>query len=335
MGPGVPTQEPPVQADGVGFGLLISSDVAVPPEASNVNFTSGSVDPNVAAAPIGADGKVCFANNSSAATHIIADDLGSVAKSVYTPATASGAPNRKIDTRAGAKVAPSSRVCFAVAGSPGDVALVNLTPVQADGVGFGLLISSDVAVPPEASNVNFSSGSVDPNVAAAPIGADGKVCFANNSSVATHIIADDLGSVAKSVYTPATASGAPNRKIDTRAGAKVAPSSRVCFAVAGSPGDVALVNLTPVQADGVGFGLLISSDVAVPPEASNVNFSSGSVDPNVAAAPIGADGKVCFANNSSAATHIIADDLGSVAKSVYTPATASGAPNRKIDTRSS
>jgi hypothetical protein len=53
----------------------------------------------VAAAPIGADGKVCFANNSTAAVHVIADHLGSIEKDSYTNATSSGAPDRKIDTR--------------------------------------------------------------------------------------------------------------------------------------------------------------------------------------------------------------------------------------------
>ena len=70
-------------------------------------------------------------------------------------------------------VGPSRRVCFAVAGAPGDVAVVNLTPVNAAGLGNGQLVSSDVVSPPVASNVNFFPGSFDPNVAFAPIGADG------------------------------------------------------------------------------------------------------------------------------------------------------------------
>ena len=51
--------------------------------------------------------------------------------------------------------APSERVCFDVSGAPGDVELVNLTPVEATAPGNGQLISSDVVTPPEASNVNF------------------------------------------------------------------------------------------------------------------------------------------------------------------------------------
>ena len=64
-------------------------------------------------------------------------------------------------------IGPSGRLCFAVAGSPGDAAIVNLTPVEAQGTGDGQLISSDVAAPPVASNVNYGIGTVDPNVAVA------------------------------------------------------------------------------------------------------------------------------------------------------------------------
>ena len=115
----------------------------------------------------------------------------------------------------------------------------------------------------------------------------------------------------------------------------LAPSARLCFPVAGSPGDVALVNLTPVEAVGPGNGQLISSDVATPPLASNVNFGPGTIDPNVAAAPIGADGKVCFANSEHTTVHLIADHLGSIKSTAYQLATGTGAPDRKIDTRNS
>ena len=37
-------------------------------------------------------------------------------------------------------VGPNGRLCFAVAGSPGDAAIVNLTPVEAVGPGNGQLI---------------------------------------------------------------------------------------------------------------------------------------------------------------------------------------------------
>jgi hypothetical protein len=327
----------PVEAHGPGFGLLVSSDVPAP-VASNVNFNVGTVDPNVAVAPIGRDGKVCYANADLAYVHLIADHLGTIRASSYVPALASGAPDRKVDTRiglGGGRIPPSGRLCFAVSGSPGDAAVVNLTPVVASGPGYGVLVSSDVPAP-VASNANFGVGTVDPNVAVAPIGSDGKVCFANSALSSVDLVADHLGTIRGASYVPAVQSGAPDRKVDTRiglGGGRIPPSGRLCFAVSGSPGDAAVVNLTPVVADGPGFGLLISSDVPAP-IASNVNFNVGTVDPNVAVAPIGRDGQVCFANSANSSVDLVADHLGTITANAYVPAIPSGEPARKVDTRS-
>jgi hypothetical protein len=75
--------------------------------------------------------------------------------------------------------------------------------------------------------------------------------------------------------------------------------------------------------------------VATPPKASNVNFRPGSVDPNVAAAPIGINGQVCFAKSASTSVHLVADHLGTISGSAYKTPTPSGAQQRKVDTRSS
>ena len=278
-------------------------------------------------------------NSEHTSVHLVADHLGTIGAASYAAATASGAPDRKVDTRrgvGGTLVGPSGRLCFAVAGSPGDAAIVNLTPVEAQGTGDGQLISSDVAAPPVASNVNYGIGTVDPNVAVARIGADGEVCYVNSEHTSVHLVADHLGTIGAASYAAATASGAPDRKVDTRrgvGGTLVGPSGRLCFAVAGSPGDAAIVNLTPVEAQGTGDGQLISSDVAAPPVASNVNYGIGTVDPNVAVARIGADGEVCYVNSEHTSVHLVADHLGTIGAASYAAATASGAPDRKVDTR--
>jgi len=113
----------------------------------------------------------------------------------------------------------SGQTCFSVNGDPGDAAIVNLTPILASEPGNGQLISSDVkSDPPLASNANFGPGTVDPNAAVTPIGADGQVCYQNSVHTSVHLVADHLGSIAASAYTPATPSGAPDRKVDTRDG---------------------------------------------------------------------------------------------------------------------
>ncbi len=329
----------PVLARGPGDGQLVSSEVASPPVASNVNFGGGTVDPNVAIARIGTDGQVCFVNSAHAVVDLVADHLGTIDADAYTPARSNGAPVRRVDTRSGVggdRLAPGRRLCFEVTGNPGDAAVVNLTPVLASGPGDGQLVSSDVATPPVASNVNFGAGTVDPNVAIARIGTDGQVCFVNSNHAELDLIADHLGTLDAAAYTPATTNGAPDRRVDTRSGAggrRLAPERRVCFTVVGDPGDAAVVNLTPVLASGSGDGQLVSSDVESPPVASNVNFGAGTVDPNVAIARIGADGRVCFVNSDHVSVDLIADHLGTIAGDSYTSARTNGAPSRRIDTR--
>ena len=113
-------------------------------------------------------------------------------------------------------IGPNGRVCAAVSGGAEGGALVNLTPVLAEGAGNGLLVSSDLTTPPNASNANYAPGTVDPNVAIAPIGRDGQVCYVNSRHTSVHLIADHLGTIDADAYTPATPTGAPDRKIDTR-----------------------------------------------------------------------------------------------------------------------
>ena len=94
---------------------------------------------------------------------------------------------------------------------------MNLTPVNAAGLGNGQLVSSDVVSAPVASNVNFSPGSFDPNVALAPIGADGRVCFVNSVHTSVDLVADHLGTIRAGSFTLASTDGASRRVLDTRA----------------------------------------------------------------------------------------------------------------------
>ena len=329
----------PVLGDGVGYGQIVSSDVARPPVVANVNYRELSADPNVGVASVGSDGTVCFVNSPAGRVHLVADQLGFIDGSVYVPATSTGAAERKVDTRiglGGTRVAPNGRLCFGVSGSPGDAAIVNLTPVGADGVGFGQMLSSDVTTAPVVANVNYSVGSVDPNIAISAIGADGRVCFVNGDRASTELVADHIGTVDASGYLSATPSGAAIRRVDTRigtGGVRVGPNGRLCFDVTGDPGDSAIVNLTPVRASGRGYGLLVSSDVTSVPVAASVNYTVGSVDPNVSIAPIGADGQVCYVNGPGEFVDIVADQIGTFAAAAYRSADARGIPIRQIDTR--
>ncbi len=332
----------PVRASAAGNGQLISSDIRdEPPVASNVNFAPGTRDPNVAITTIGTDNQICFQNSNQATVDLVADHLGTIARSAYTPATTNGAPARLVDTRTGqggTTLAPNGQLCFTINGNPGDAAVVNLTPIRATTNGNGQLISSDVKNnPPIASNVNFAPGTRDPNVAITTIGTDNQVCFQNSNQATVDLVADHLGTIARSAYAPATTNGAPARLVDTRTGqggTTLAPNGQLCFTIGGNPGDAAVVNLTPIRATTNGNGQLISSDVKNnPPIASNVNFAPGTRDPNVAITTIGTDGQVCFQNSNQATVDLVADHLGTIADGAYTPATTTRVRDTRDETR--
>ena len=102
--------------------------------------------------------------------------------------------------------------------APGDLAIVNVTPVRAAGRGYGVLRSSDslptfeVAVAERFSSVNFARGMPpDPNLSVAVIGADGAVCY--DGAVSAHDVVLDLVGAVSAV---AVRQVAPERLVDTR-----------------------------------------------------------------------------------------------------------------------
>ncbi|WP_133870689.1 hypothetical protein [Ilumatobacter fluminis] len=339
----------PVQAEGAGNGKLISSDVSNPSESSNVNFQPGTADPNVAIAPIGADGEVCFVNSNHASVHLVADHLGTIAGDVYEPALPTGEPERWFDSRFPGEpplFEPRDGGCFLDSRTEG-AGIFNITPVNASANGHALLAKTEIDVELFASNVNFGPGSVDPNLGIVPFekidfGPDfpggrfgSYVCLQNSEHAHVDFVLDHLGTVDEEVFTLANEYGYPVRRLDTRFSptGKIQPNAGACFEVAGDPGDAAIVNITPILADGEGNGQLVSSDLNVAPLASNVNYNVGTTDPNVAIAPIGADGLVCYVNSEHTTVHVVADHLGTIDAEVFTSANADGSPERVVDTR--
>lgn len=322
----------PVNVTTAGHGVLIpfAPSANEPPTASNVNFRPGSTDPNVAAAEAGADGLVCFVNSPHGKVDLAADLLFTMPAGSFT--VPDGGPVRLADTRvglSGPRLAPSERRCLNARGAPGDLAAVNLTPVGASAAGHGALVASDLAEA-TTSNVNFAPGTTDPNLALATIGTDGRVCFVNSRHAGVDLVADQLFTVLRGGFAEPVAT---SRLLDTRTApaGPLAPGERRCFAASGAPGELAIVNLTPVGATAPGHGALVPPHAATGPVgASNVNFAPGTVDPNLAAAEIGSDGTVCFANSNHASVHVVADQLAALR--AWDP-TDSPAPVRLFDSR--
>ncbi len=200
---------------------------------------------------------------------------------------------------------------------PGDLLFVNITNANAAGRGFATLRSSG-AVPSadrssseRVSSVNFAAGTPpNPNLAPVVVGPDGRICY--DGAVAAHdMILDRLGVLAAdaSVQFPA------RRLVDTRLGSTLADGESACATVSElDPGDLAVVNITPIRATGRGYGSLrASDDMPIPQRAesdrfSSVNFASEAApNPNLAVATVGADGAICY--DASVSTHHVALDL--------------------------
>jgi hypothetical protein len=325
----------PVNASGAGHGTVHASGAASG-ATSNVNFDLGSVDPNVAVTEVGADGKICFSNSAHSTVDVVVDQLATGSAAAFSPPTTDGAV-RLVDTRSGlgaSTLAPSAMVCVAAVGAlPGDFAVLNVTPVNASGAGHGTMHAGG-QVPGATSNVNFNIGTAGPNVAVTEVGADGRVCFSNSQHAMVDVVIDQMATGAADAFSAPSGQGAA-RLMDTRSGlgaTTLAPSAVACVAAVGAvPGEFAVVNVTPVNATGLGFGTVHAGGQAAG-GTSNVNFAVGSADPNVAITEVGADGRICFTNSRHSNVDVIIDQLATGAATAFRVPTDQGA-TRLFDTR--
>jgi hypothetical protein len=315
-----------VQPSGDGYVTVYPCGQAVP-NASNLNYTSGQIVPNLVTVKVGDGGKVCL--YSMTATHLIADVTALYPAS--TSLTTLSNPARLLDTRpsgttfdgqfakGGANPAGAS-LQLEVAGRggiPGDASAVVLNVTATEPSGAGYVTVYPCGQPrPNASNLNYTSAQTVPNLVVAKIGDGGKVCL--YSMTAAHLIADVAG------YYPAIASltllAAPARVLDTRAdgitidgqfakgGANPAGAS-LQLQVGGRAGapatpGIVVLNVTVTEPTASGYVTVYPCGQPVP-NASNLNYTAGQTVPNLVIAKPDATGKVCL--YSITATHLVAD----------------------------
>lgn len=325
----------PVNALRNGNGALHSSEDD-PPSTANVNFRAGSVDPNVAFAQVGLDRTICFTNSHHGPVDVVIDALVVADGESFRSPSEEGAV-RIADTRAGlggsTLAADDTRCVDATGAAAGEFVGINITPVNATTRGNGALHSSDDEAPGTA-NVNFGPGSVDPNLAFAEVGSDGRVCFTNSVHGPIDVVMDLLFVAVPDAFGPPTADGAV-RIVDTRSGVgaeRFARDETQCFeAVGAAHGEWVGLNLTPVGATTNGNGAAHSGDDD-PPATANVNFRAGSVDPNLALSSVGSGGDVCFSNSVHGPVDLVGDELFVAGADVFRSPTISGA-YRLTDTR--
>lgn len=292
------------------------------PSTSNLNYNAGQTIPNSAVVPVGPDGTINFTNTSSGTVDLIADTSGYYIQGTPTEAGTFQviSPSRLLDTRNSSPVGPDSTVSFQVSGVgkiPATVSAVvfNLTVANPKSFGFVTAYASGTSRP-NASNLNFNTGQIVPNLVTVPVGADGKVTLYNRSSGTSELIADVAGYYLAGTpsVTGAFQAITPSRLLDTRSSSPAAPDSTVSFQVAeaaGIPSQVsaAVFNLTVTSPQSYGFLTAYASGSTLP-NASNLNFSTGQTVPNSVNVPVGTDGRIAIYNRSSGASQLIADVAG-------------------------
>ena len=354
-----------------GFGTVWPCDGAMPGVA-NINFERDRNLSNSVIAPIGDDGSVCL--YSTVGTDVIVDVSGWFTGSVG-PDDASDAPfvglrpSRRLDTRSGTggvgvALSPNVPVAITVGGAraelpdgtavtvPTDVAAValNVAAVAPRAKGF-VTVWPCGTERPTAANVNFERFGTVSNGVVAPVGGDGRVCFA--SDVATDLVVDlngwfagrsDAGSEA------AFRSAVPTRLVDTRSGAggrsgRISSGSPLRLRVAGaaltdpddpsstirvpSSASAVALNLAVVQPTGKGFGTVWPCNEPMP-NSANINFRRGVNLSNGVIAPIGPDGDVCVFVSADA--HVVVDVAGWF-RGDADPSFVGAVPERVVDTR--
>ena len=232
----------------------------------------------------------------------------------------------------GAHVAAGSvtRVPTPLAGRA--AALVNLTTVNGDRVGYLTADRCDrLPTGPQAfSNNNHVANAARANLSVVPLAPDGAFCVYNSSR--TEVIVDVLGGVGAGGglgFQPIR----PVRVADTRSRGLLAAGT-VTRVAAGLPGSAAaLVNLTTLA--GVGDGYITAdkcSRLAAGPQAfSNGNFGMVDAFANTSIVELDADGSFCVYN--SAPTQLIVDVQGRFDDAAPL-GTSLVAPRRVADTRS-
>ena len=189
------------------------------------------------------------------------------------------APQRLLDTRTGTATADGqfagtgrqpagSTLRLHVSGRVGvpagaDAEVLNLTAVDPTDAGF-LTVFPCSAGRPNASNLNYAPSTNVANAVITKLGTNGDVCI--YTFAATDLVADAAGYLPAGSYVPL---GAPQRLLDTRAGAatadgqfagtgRLAAGSTMALHVAGRVGlaagaGVVVLNLTAVDPSDAGF----------------------------------------------------------------------------------
>ncbi len=309
-----------------GYVTLFSCD-DTRPVASNLNYTAGITRAVLAVVPVADDGTICVYTRSS--THLVVD---ASATSMEGAGNVPVGPARLLDTRpgrptvdgrlAGGGVRPAgTSIEIPVAGRggvPEDATKVGLSVTAVDARAPGFLLVHTCGDPlPTASTLNFGAGETIANAAFARLDARGSVCVFTYSP--TDLVVDVVAAFGDDLQLL----GSPARLFDSRAGrptvdgagvggGPLGPGSVREIAVAGRagiPADAGAVVLNVVAAEPQAQGhLRLYPSGTNLPNASNLNYRTGSNIANAVVVGVGADGAACV--YASQTTHVVVDVVG-------------------------
>ena len=194
-----------------------------------------------------------------------------------------------------------------------EAAIVNLTALNADGVGYATVYPCGAV--PVASSLNYAPGTVEPNEVIAQLSDRGTVCVYTKRAV--DLVVDVVGHVTNSPYQPLS----PRRIADSRSGPTVDGKFRNTgvrrggtvweIRVAGrgsvpASARTAALNLTTTGAPQRGYATVYPCGER--PAASAINFGAGVRRANELVTTMSDVGTVCIYVNTD--VHVIVDVVG-------------------------
>ena len=239
----------------------------------------------------------------------------------YHPLT----PARILDTRSGGdggRIGPGATVQVQVAGQGGvpltgvSAVAMNVTVTEPTATSYLTLFPPGNNVPPLASNLNFVAGQTIPNLVVVRLGANGKVSMYNAVGRA-HVLFDVAGWYSSPAaepeptgrYTPVV----PSRLLDTRSTGALAGGTAMAVQVTGRGGvpasgvSAVILNATVVGSAGAGFLTIFPTGGSLP-LASDVNYATADIRPNLTVVKVGAGGAIDL--YASTTTHVVIDVAG-------------------------
>jgi hypothetical protein len=229
------------------------------------------------------------------------------------------APSRVLDTRTGlgasGPVASGGEVRLAL-GAPDGIApgasAIALNLTATDTAADGYASAYPCGSPPEVSNLNYRAGTTVANLVVVPVAGDGSVCL--STFAGAQLVADVIGwfgATAAGQFTPLS----PTRLLDTRlglSGTRLAAGATLVLnvgslAALSASSRAVSINVTAVNGGANGYVTVFPCGGPVP-GSSNVNYSTGSIVPNMVLASMSSSGTVCL--YSYAAVDLVVDIAG-------------------------